>query len=116
MEVLTNQYGDCKDKHTLLAVLLRANGFQPSAALIGAGVEMNDKVPAPRAFNHLITLAGVDGGPVWLDTTTEVAPYRVLLPVLRDKQVLVVPANSGPGGSAPCQDARRATVCGGEPI
>jgi tetratricopeptide (TPR) repeat protein len=97
MEVLTNQYGDCKDKHTLLAALLRAKGFQPSAVLIGAGIEMNEKVPMPAAFNHLITLVDVDGAPVWLDTTTEVAPYRVLLSVLRDKQALVVPAKSGPG-------------------
>jgi tetratricopeptide (TPR) repeat protein len=97
MEVLTNQYGDCKDKHTLLAALLRAKGFQPSAVLIGLGVEMNEKVPMPGAFNHLITLVDVDGGPVWLDATTEVAPYRVLLPLLRDKQSLVVPAKGGPG-------------------
>jgi tetratricopeptide (TPR) repeat protein len=97
IEVLTNQYGDCKDKHTLLAALLRAKGFQPSAVLIGAGIEMNEKVPMPAAFNHLITLLDVDGATVWLDTTTEVAPYRVLLPVLRDKQALVVPAKSGPG-------------------
>ncbi len=89
-EVLANQYGDCKDKHTLLAALLRAKGFQPSAVLI-------EKVPSPAAFNHLITMVDVDGGPVWLDATTEVAPYRVLLPVLRDKQALVVPAKSGPG-------------------
>jgi transglutaminase-like putative cysteine protease/tetratricopeptide (TPR) repeat protein len=97
MEVLTNQYGDCKDKHTLLAALLRAEGFQPSAVLIAAGVGMNEKVPTPGAFNHLITLVNVDGGPVWLDATTEVAPYRVLLSVLRDKEALVVPAKSGPG-------------------
>jgi tetratricopeptide (TPR) repeat protein len=97
MEVLTNQYGDCKDKHTLLAALLRAEGFQPSAVLIGAGIEMNENVPTPAAFNHLITLVDVDGARVWLDTTTEVAPYRVLLSVLRGKQALVVPAKSGPG-------------------
>lgn len=96
MEVLTNQYGDCKDKHTLLAALLRAKGFQPSAVLIGAGVEMNEKVPMPGAFNHLITLVNVDGEPVWLDATTEVAPYRVLLSMLRDKQALVIPAKGGP--------------------
>lgn len=97
MEVLTNQYGDCKDKHTLLAALLRAKGFQPSAVLIGEGLQLNEKVPMPGAFNHLITLVDVDSLPVWLDATTEVAPYRVLLPVLRDKQALVVPAKSGPG-------------------
>jgi len=98
-EVLANQYGDCKDKHTLLAALLRAKGFQPAAVLIGAGVEMNEKVPSPAAFNHLITLVDVDGGPVWLDATTEVAPYRVLLSVLRDKQALVVPPKNGLGVS-----------------
>ena len=93
MEVLTNQYGDCKDKHTLLAALLRAKGFEPSAVLIGLGIEINEKVPMPGAFNHLITVVDVDGAQVWLDATTEVAPYRVLLPLLRDKQALVVPAN-----------------------
>ena len=97
MEVLTNQYGDCKDKHTLLAALLRAKGFQPSAVLIGVGVEMNEKVPMPGAFNHLITVVNVDGEPVWLDATTEVAPYRVLLPTLRNKQALVVPSKGDPG-------------------
>ncbi len=96
-EVLANQYGDCKDKHTLLAALLRAEGFQPSAVLIGAGIELNEKVPMPGAFNHLITLVNVDGDSVWLDATTEVAPYRVLLPTLRDKQVLVIPAKGGSG-------------------
>lgn len=90
-EVMTNQYGDCKDKHTLLAALLRAKGFQVSAVLIGAGIELNEKVPMPAAFNHVITLVDVGGEKVWLDATTEVAPYRALLSMLRDKQALVIP-------------------------
>jgi tetratricopeptide (TPR) repeat protein len=91
-EVMTNQYGDCKDKHTLLAALLRAEGFTVSPALISTGAEMNEKVPTPAAFNHLITVVQVDGAPVWLDATTEVAPYRALPALLRDKQALVIPA------------------------
>jgi tetratricopeptide (TPR) repeat protein len=91
-EVMTNQYGDCKDKHTLLAALLRAKGFQVSAVLIGSGIEFNEKVPMPGAFNHVITLVDVGGEKVWLDATTEVAPYRALLSVLRDKEALVIPA------------------------
>jgi transglutaminase-like putative cysteine protease len=35
-EVLANQYGDCKDKDTLLEALLRAKGFTTAPALIGA--------------------------------------------------------------------------------
>lgn len=91
-EVMTNQYGDCKDKHTLLAALLHAKGFQTSAVLIGVGIDLNEKVPSPAAFNHLITLVDVDGEKVWLDTTAEVAPYRALLVTLRDKEALVVPS------------------------
>jgi tetratricopeptide (TPR) repeat protein len=91
-DVLRNQYGDCKDKHTLLAALLSAAGFSSDAALIGSGVRFNEAVPSPGWFNHVITVAQLDGKPVWLDATAEVAPYRLLSPTLRDKQALLVPA------------------------
>jgi tetratricopeptide (TPR) repeat protein len=93
---MANQYGDCKDKHTLLAALLHAKGFQVSAVMIGAGIEINEKVPMPAAFNHVITVVDVGNEKVWLDATTEVAPYRVLLPMLRDKNALVVPSVGAP--------------------
>ncbi|QNI36849.1 DUF3857 domain-containing transglutaminase family protein [Edaphobacter albus] len=90
-EVLRNQYGDCKDKHTLLAAMLTAAGLHPEAFLIGAGIRLNEEVPSPAAFNHMITFVSIGGSPVWLDTTSELAPYRMLLQVIRDKQALVVP-------------------------
>ena len=92
-DVLRNQYGDCKDKHTLQAAMLSAAGIPADAALIGAGVAFTPDVPSPGWFNHVITVAHVDGKPVWLDATAEVAPYRLLLSVLRGKQALVVPAS-----------------------
>lgn len=91
-EVLSSQYGDCKDKHTLLASMLTALGLQPDAVLIGSEVRFNQAVPAPQSFNHLITHVELDGKPVWLDSTTEVAPYRVLVATLRDKPALVIPS------------------------
>jgi tetratricopeptide (TPR) repeat protein len=90
-EVLENQYGDCKDKHTLLAAMLTASGFHPEAVLVGAGVRFNEAVPSPSSFNHLITTVSVGGKPVWLDSTQEVAPYGALVYVIRDRKVLVVP-------------------------
>jgi tetratricopeptide (TPR) repeat protein len=93
IEVLQNQYGDCKDKHTLLAAMLEALGIKADAALIGEGVRFNEAVPAPLSFNHLITHFTQDGQIVWLDTTAEVAPYRVLNPSIRDKSALVVPVS-----------------------
>jgi tetratricopeptide (TPR) repeat protein len=97
--VLDNQYGDCKDKHTLLAAMLNAIGLHPDAVLLGAGIRFNDAVPSPASFNHLITRVQIDGKPIWLDSTAEVAPYRLLPPLDRDKQVLVIPSE-GPAAIA----------------
>jgi hypothetical protein len=90
-EVLENQYGDCKDKGILLGAMLQALGLHPDAALIGAGIRFNEAVPSPAAFNHLITHVVVDGQETWLDSTAEVAPYRMLTATIRDKQALVIP-------------------------
>jgi tetratricopeptide (TPR) repeat protein len=94
-DVLGNQYGDCKDKHTLLAAMIEALGMHPDAVLIGAGIRFNQAVPSPAAFNHLITRVELDGKPVWLDTTAEVAPFGMLLALTRDHEALVIPV-SGP--------------------
>lgn len=90
-DVLRNQYGDCKDKHTLLAAMLTAAGFQVNAVLIGANIHLNREVPSPGSFNHLITQVKVGDKEVWLDSTSELAPYELLLPAIRGKLALVVP-------------------------
>ncbi len=91
-DVMQNRYGDCKDKHTLLASMLEVLGLHPDAVLIGAGIRFNEVVPSPAAFNHLITMVPVDGKDVWLDATAEVAPYKMLMYSIRDKQALVIPS------------------------
>ncbi|MBB5056749.1 uncharacterized protein HemY [Granulicella aggregans] len=95
-EVLDHGYGDCKDKDTLLESLLRAKGMTTAPVLIGAGIAPVTDVPSPSVFNHAITtveLPDAAGKPeqVWLDSTAEVAPFRVLMPVIRDQQALVIP-------------------------
>lgn len=89
-EVLANQYGDCKDKHTLLASLLAAAGIPSYPALISTSREVDPDVPSPGQFDHVITVVPKDGGLVWLDTTAEVGPYQYLIPPLRDKHALAV--------------------------
>ena len=91
-EVMAYQYGDCKDKDTLLEALLRAKGFTTAPALIGVNIAPVPGLPSPALFNHVITTVDLPGGRVWLDTTAEVAPYRVLIPFIRDQQALVIPA------------------------
>ncbi len=91
VDVLHNQYGDCKDKATLLTAMLAAAGVPSDAALIGAGLRFNQAVPSPASFNHLITHLKLNGQDVWLDSTEEVAPYRMMYPALRDREALVIP-------------------------
>jgi tetratricopeptide (TPR) repeat protein len=88
--VLENQYGDCKDKHTLLAALLAATGIPAYAALINTSQEVDEDVPSPGQFDHVITVVPRAGGQVWLDTTAEVGPYQYLIAPLRDKHALVI--------------------------
>ncbi len=89
-EVLANQYGDCKDKHTLLASLLTASGIPAFPALISAHWDVDADVPSPGQFDHVITVVPRGNDLVWLDTTSEVGPYRFLVSPLRDKRALVI--------------------------
>jgi len=91
--VLANQYGDCKDKHTLLAAMLKAEGIEASPVLIGSSLKLNPDVPTPAQFDHVITVVELGKERIWLDATPEVAPYRMLMQPLRDKQALMIPAD-----------------------
>ncbi|MBI3404455.1 MAG: DUF3857 domain-containing protein [Acidobacteria bacterium] len=95
-EVLANQYGDCKDKHTLLAALLDAAGFKAYPVLIHHGRKIDPGLPSPAQFDHVITAVSLANDLLWMDTTTEIAPFRLLSPDLRKKQALLVPRDGVP--------------------
>lgn len=94
-EVLANQYGDCKDKHTLLATLLKAAGIEAWPALIGAGNTIDPDVPSPGQFNHVITYLPRGNG-AFLDSTAEIAPYGMLTSAVREQHALVIPEQGVP--------------------
>lgn len=95
-EVLSNGYGDCKDKHTLLAALLAAQGFHADPVLIGMNIEIDKDLPAPNSFNHVITAVELPGGKrLWLDSTAEIAPEGMLTMPLRDKDALLIASAPG---------------------
>ena len=104
-DVLKDQYGDCKDKHTLLASLLEAEGLHASSVLINSGRKLDPDVPSPSQFDHVITMLPRDNNgkkeEVWMDTTSEVAPFRLLAYSLRKKQALVIPPMEPPSSVAP---------------
>ncbi len=94
-EVLGNQYGDCKDKHTLLASLAEAAGLKIYPALIHSTQALDSEIPSPGQFDHLISVIPQGDEFIWLDTTTEIAPFGLLTSNLRDKHALVIP-DAGP--------------------
>jgi Domain of Unknown Function with PDB structure (DUF3857)/Transglutaminase-like superfamily len=89
-EVLSNQYGDCKDKHTLLASLLDAAGVKAYPALINTYHDLDSDIPSPAQFDHVITVVPQGSSVVWLDSTPEVARFGYLLSVLRNKPALLI--------------------------
>jgi tetratricopeptide (TPR) repeat protein len=91
--VLSNGYGDCKDKHTLFAAMLQSIGIEAYPALINSRHNIDLEVPSPAQFDHVITAIPKGHDFVFLDTTAEVAPYGMLLQTLRHKPALVIPAN-----------------------
>jgi tetratricopeptide (TPR) repeat protein len=93
-DVLHNQYGDCKDKHTLLSSLLEAKGMHASSVLINSSRKLDPEIPSPSQFDHVITLLAMGKEEVWMDTTTEVAPFRLLSFNIRKKQGLVIPVDA----------------------
>jgi tetratricopeptide (TPR) repeat protein len=93
-EVLANKYGDCKDKHTLLAALLEAVGIPAYPALMNSEKSIDPEVPSPSQFDHVITAVPQGKDTLFLDTTAEVAPYGMLLSPLRHKKALVIAGNS----------------------
>lgn len=95
-DVLSNQYGDCKDQFTLLASLLKAAGIQAWPALINARQRLDPSVPSPGQFDHVISVVKVGQKLVWMDTTTGVAPLDLLASSLQDKQALVIPDGKPP--------------------
>jgi tetratricopeptide (TPR) repeat protein len=109
-DVLHDQYGDCKDKHTLLASLLEAEGLHADSVLINSSRKLDPDVPSPSQFDHVITMLpmGQAGNnpadkkeDVWMDTTAEVAPFRLLAYQLRKKQALLIPPANPPSSIAP---------------
>jgi tetratricopeptide (TPR) repeat protein/transglutaminase-like putative cysteine protease len=96
-DVLQNGYGDCKDKHTLLSALLRAEGIQSYPVLIHSTRRLDVDVPSPGQFDHVITVARLGTGLTWLDATPEVTPFGLILYQLRNKQAVVASEDSEGG-------------------
>src|SRR5208282_5093502 len=91
-EVFSSKYADPKDKHALLAAMLRAAGISSDAVLISPTHDLDASVPSPSQFDHVITAVPLGEQRIWMDATPEVAPFRLLASPLRGKSALFVSA------------------------
>lgn len=89
-EVLVHEYGDCKDKATLLEAMLDAEGIKASPVLLQTGWDVPPDMPNPLEFDHVISYLRLGENDLWLDSTLGVAPFEYLLPQVRGKHALVV--------------------------
>ena len=88
--VLSNKYGDCKDKATLLVAMLREAGFPAYVALLNAGTDLDTRpeLPGVSRFNHAIVV--VEGEPaLWVDPT-DVFARAGELPVLDQGRMALI--------------------------
>ena len=73
-ETLAKKYGDCKDKATLLVVMLRAAGIPANVALLSveSRIDVPAELPGMGMFDHAIVY--VPGkNPIWIDATDRYA-------------------------------------------
>lgn len=96
-EVHAKQYGDCKDKATLLITMLNLAGIKAHPVLLHAEErrEVDQGLPTLNAFNHCIALAEVGGKEVWLDATAETCAYGDIPAGDRGVRALVVKDGKG---------------------
>ena len=93
-DVLSARYGDCKDKHALLAALASSVGLDVRPVLVSTSrSDLHDDVPAPQQFDHMISVARIGPDPsswIWLDGTERLGPLGYLGPLIRGKRALLV--------------------------
>ncbi len=92
-DILKNQYGDSQDKHTLLAAMLATAGIDADAVLIPSARKLDVALPSPAQFDRVITAVPEGETLIWLDSTSDVAPFRFLAPSLRGKSALLIAAD-----------------------
>ena len=90
-EIFKKRYGDCKDKTTLLLVMLRIAEIEGLPCLVPSVPEAFDKsAPTIHAFDHVIAVVPKkDGAYYWLDATNEVASVDAV-PFDAPRDVLLV--------------------------
>jgi hypothetical protein len=83
-QVLSNRYGDCKDKANLIVAMLKTLGIDSQFALLNRGGMTEVDFPSWQ-FNHAVCFVPKDAADkndtdLWLDSTDGVTPFGFIPP------------------------------------
>lgn len=90
-ETWQRRYADCKGKTALLLALLSGLDIDAEAVLVNnAGTDdgLDNRLPSPQMFDHVLVRARIDGKLYWLDGTLPFVVPPGLLPVFPYRWVL----------------------------
>jgi hypothetical protein len=91
--VIARRFGDCKDKSLLLVTLMRLIGIDAVPVLVSSSdrAAVQQRLPSPYDFDHVIVRAELEGRPTWIDSTASyqrgplvsrpAPPFAVALPI-----------------------------------
>lgn len=98
-QVLTQRFGDCKDKAYLLVTLLRRLGLDADVALVNTEIRrgLDGMLPGPNDFDHAIVRTRLGGKTYWLDATRSLEGGALddLVAPRFDRALVLDPATTG---------------------
>lgn len=97
-ETWQRRYGDCKGKTALLLALLAQMGIEAEPVLVnssGTDDGLDERLPSPGMFDHVLVRARIDGVQYWLDGTMPPVVAPSLQPTLPYKWVLPLTLQGG---------------------
>ncbi len=95
-ETWQRRYGDCKGKTVLLLALLRELGIEAEPVMVNSsGLDdgLDQHLPLPQFFDHVLVRAHIDGATYWLDGTLPPVAQPSAWPVLPVNWVLPLSVN-----------------------
>lgn len=90
-------YGDCKALSNYTKALLKSAGIQSNYVLVGAGSNKSQVVPEfpSNQFNHAILCVPMEKDTVWLECTSQIAPFNFLGDFTSGRHVLIIDDKKG---------------------